>query len=228
MKKRYIFANVENFLFYDVWDNGHVNENIFAYSNSCGNEFSVVFYNNKYERAQGWIKQSCEYSVKIGSGENVQTVMQSKSISEGLHLNAEDDKYTIFREHRTGLWYVRRSREICEKGMYICLNGFEYQVYMDIHQVADMPDHRYQILCDTLQGRGCYNLEEEWQEICYHELYSSFSTFVKSLLPEVHAILNPREDEKLTSAKKDGKPILINSLIISFSNLISIIPFNFK
>ena len=213
MKKRYIFANVENFLFYDVWDNGHVNENIFAYSNSCGNEFSVVFYNNKYERAQGWIKQSCEYSVKIGSGENVQTVMQSKSISEGLHLNAEDDKYTIFREHRTGLWYVRRSREICEKGMYICLNGFEYQVYMDIHQVADMPDHRYQILCDTLQGRGCYNLEEEWQEICYHELYSSFSTFVKSLLPEVHAILNPREDEKLTSAKvkKQLKELLASS-----------------
>ena len=47
MKKRYIFANVENFLFYDVWDNGHVNENIFAYSNSYGNEYSVVFYNNK-------------------------------------------------------------------------------------------------------------------------------------------------------------------------------------
>lgn len=210
MKKRYIFANVENFLFYDVWDNGHVNENVFAYSNSCGNEFSVVFYNNKYDRAQGWIKQSCDYSVKIGSGENTRTVMQSKSISEGLHLNAEDDKYTIFREHRTGLWYVRRSREICEKGMYICLNGFEYQVYMDIHQVADMPDHRYKILCETLNGRGCYNLEEEWQEICYHELYQAFDIFAKEVFGQIHALLNPVDGKKIASAKlkKEIKAIM--------------------
>ena len=97
--------------------------------------------------------------------------MRSKSISEGLNLHAEDDKFVVFREHRSGLWFVRRSREICERGMYIGLNGFEYQVYMDIHEVADGADHKYQILCDTLQGRGCYDLEVEWQEICYRELY---------------------------------------------------------
>ena len=72
MKKRYLFANVDNFLFYDVWDNGGVNENIFAYSNSAGSERAVVFYNNKYDRAQGWIKQSCEYAVKNGEGNEIQ------------------------------------------------------------------------------------------------------------------------------------------------------------
>lgn len=191
MKKRYIFANVENFLFYDVWDNGSVNENIFAYSNSCGNEYSVVFYNNKYERAQGWIKQSCEYAVKIGEGENQHVEMRSKSISEGLGLHAEDNKFCIFREHRSGLWFVRRSREICERGMYIGLNGFEYQVYMDIHEVSDGADHKYQILCDTLQGRGCYDLETEWEEICYRELYQPFANYANSVLLGIHEIFNP-------------------------------------
>ena len=33
MHKRYLFAGVDNFLFYDVWNNGTVNENIFAYYN---------------------------------------------------------------------------------------------------------------------------------------------------------------------------------------------------
>lgn len=210
MKKRYIFANVENFLFYDVWDNGHVNENIFAYSNSCGNEYSVVFYNNKYERAQGWIKQSCEYAVKIGEGEEQHVEMRSKSISEGLNLHAEDDKFCIFREHRSGLWFVRRSREICERGMYIGLNGFEYQVYMDIHEVCDSADHKYQILCDTLQGRGCYDLETEWEEICYRELYQTLSTFANAIIPEVHGLLNPVTEKKLAAAKikKEIKSLL--------------------
>lgn len=201
MKKRYIFANVENFLFYDVWDNGHVNENIFAYSNSAGNEYSVVFYNNKYERAQGWIKQSCEYAVKVGEGENQHVEMRSKSISEGLNLHAEDDKFVIFREHRSGMWFVRRSREICERGMYIGLNGFEYQVYMDIQEVSDGADHKYQILCDTLQGRGCFDLDTEWQEICYRELYQTFSSYANAIIPEVHMMLNPVTTEKVTSAK---------------------------
>lgn len=209
MKKRYVFANVENFLFYDVWDNGHVNENIFAYSNSCGNEYSVVFYNNKYERAQGWIKQSCEYAIKVGDGDDKHVEMRSKSISEGLNLHAEDNKFVIFREHRSGLWFIRRSREICERGMYIGLNGFEYQVYMDIHEVADGADHKYQILCDTLQGRGCYDLEVEWQEICYRDLYQTLSAFATTVIPAVHSIVNPISGKiSDTEVKKQLKELL--------------------
>ena len=191
MKKRYVFANVENFLFYDVWDNGGVNENIFAYSNSAGNEYSVVFYNNKYDRAQGWIKQSCEYAVKVGEGEEQHVEMRSKSISEGLNLHAEDNKFVIFREHHSGLWFIRRSKEICERGMYIGLNGFEYQVYMDIKEVTDGADRKYQILCDTLQGRGCYDLETEWQEICYRELYQTLSAYATTVIPAVHSMVQP-------------------------------------
>ena len=200
MKKRYIFANVENFLFYDVWDNGGVNENIFAYSNSAGNECSVVFYNNKYDRAQGWIKQSCEYAVKIGQGEDQHVEMRSKSISEGLGLTAGEDRFCVFREHRSGRWFIRRSREICEKGMFIGLNGFEYQVYMDIHEVADGPDHKYQILCDTLQGRGCHDIETEWQEIQFRELYRPFADFATAFIPAVAKLIGPSE-EKITETK---------------------------
>lgn len=197
MKKRYLFANVDNFLFYDVWDNGGVNENIFAYSNSAGSERAVVFYNNKYDRAQGWIKQSCEYAVKNGEG----VEMKSKTLSEGLGLSPDDDKFMIFREQRTGLWYVRRSREICERGMFVSLNGFEYQVLMDIHEVADMPDGRYRTLCDTLQGRGCYDLEVEWQEICYRDLYQAFSEFAAAFAPSVHKLFNPADGKILSGAE---------------------------
>ena len=177
MKKRYIFADVTNFLFYDVWNEGVVQENIFAYSNSFGSEYAVVFYNNKYERSYGWIKQSVPYMVKTGSGEHdVQTC--TRSISQGLGLTAEDDKYCIFQEQHSGLWYVRSSTEICRQGIFVSLNGFEYQVLMNIAQVQDGPDHKYRTLCDMLAGKGSEDLEIEWKEICYKDLYRPLAAFL--------------------------------------------------
>ncbi|MBO7121893.1 MAG: alpha-amylase [Treponema sp.] len=175
MKKRWLFAQVEDFLFYDVWDNGRVNENVFAYSNRVGNEAAVVFYNNKYESASGWIKQSCEYAVKTGHDD--EKVMTSRSISEGLGLTAEDDKYLIFRESRAGLWYVRKSSDICRDGMFINLRGFECQVMLDVHQVSDTLDKKWSTLNSVLAGKGCANLEVEWEEIRYKELYAALSAF---------------------------------------------------
>jgi len=175
MKKRWLFAQVEDFLFYDVWDNGHVNENVFAYSNRVGNEAAVVFYNNKYDSASGWIKQSCEYAVKTGHGDD--KVMTSRSISEGLGLTAEDDKYLIFRESRSNLWYVRKSSDICRDGMFINLRGFECQVMLDVHQVSDTLDKKWSTLNSVLAGKGCANLEVEWEEIRYKELYAALSAF---------------------------------------------------
>ena len=173
LHKRYLFSGVEDFLFYDVWDKGHVNENIFAYSNRAGNEYTVVFYNNKYERAWGWIKQSCQYAVKTGSGENDKKMM-TRSISEGLGLTAEDDCYMIFREQRSGLWFIRKSREICEKGMFISLNGFESQVFMDIRQEKDR-DGSLAELCNFLNGKGTPDIATAWQELHYKELYEKFN-----------------------------------------------------
>ena len=180
MKKRYLFSGVDNFLFYDLWEDGHVNENVFAYSNGAGDERAVVFYNNKYDRAAGWIKQSDPYAVKTGNGDEV--VMKSRLISEGLNLTAEDDKYCIFQEHRSRLWFIRKSSEVCEKGLFVMLNGFEYQVYLNVHQVSDEADGRYRILCDFLGGRGCEDIETAWQELIYKDLYADLHAYANKVM----------------------------------------------
>ena len=172
LKKRYLFAGVEDFLFYDVWNNGSVNENVFAYSNRCGSEYTLVFYNNKYERAAGWIKQSCEYAVKTGSGENDKKLV-SRSLSEGLGLNAQADSFVIFYEQRSAKWYIRRSKDICEQGMFIALNGFETQVFMNIEQKKDI-DGKLEELCNFLNGSGTPDLKIAWQELHFKEIYEKF------------------------------------------------------
>ena len=208
MKKRYLFSDVEHFLFFDLVQDGHVNENVFAYSNGAGKERVFVIYNNKYDRAYGWIKDSNQYAVKTGNGDEIKLV--SRSISEGLNLNGEDDKYCIFQENKSGLWFIRKSKEICEKGMFVMLNGFEVQVFMNIHQVTDEADHRYSLLCDFLNGAGCEDIETAWQELIYRKLYASLKTFteksVAKILKEYEATATvPAATKKTTgTAKKAG------------------------
>jgi glycosidase len=209
MHKRYLFAPVENFLFYDVWDNGRVNENIFAYSNVVGNERTIVFYNNKYERAQGWIKQSCEYAVKTGSGEN-DKIMVSKSLGESMGFTYGCDHFVIFREQRSGLWFVRRSDDILNGGMFVMLNGFEAQVYMEVQQVVDDESGKFARLNELLNGSGVADLEIAWQEYCYKDLYAALKNFVtKEFVLDV-ASLYEKSAEKTESKpkKKSIKEIL--------------------
>ena len=216
MHKRYLFSGVENFLFYDVWNQGSVNENIFAYSNSAGNERSIVFYNNKYERASGWIRQSCEYAIKTGSGEG-DVKMMSRSLSDGMGLTKGSNNFMIFREHKSGLWYVRSSDDIIENGMFVALNGFEYQVYLDVQQVTDGAEGKYAKLNELLNGAGSPDLEVTWQEYKYKELYAALEKFataeviseLKNLLTPVavlkaNNIAQPKLDDIFQKVKKDA------------------------
>ena len=203
MKKRYVFSGVDNFLFYDLWEDGHVNENVFAYSNGCGNERAVVFYNNKYEQAHGWIKTSDPYAYKNGTG----IEMKTRTIGEGLNLTNEDDRYCIFFEHRTKLWFIRKSKEIIEQGIFVMLNGFEYQVFMNIYEVKDTPDHRYKILCESLNGAGCEDIETAWQEILYADLYSSMDKYINTVLPKVCVL---KDTKKLEAILQDSKKEILD------------------
>ena len=204
LHKRYLFAQIENFLFYDVWDNGQINENIYAYSNGVGQERTVVFYNNKYDKAQGWIKTSCQYAVKTGTSEN-DIKMESKTLAQGLLLTPGEDHFCILKEHRTGLYYIRKSDDIINNGMFVSLNGFESQVYIEVHQVTDTEDKKYSTLNQILNGRGVSDLDTAWEEYHYKELYETLSQVLdKDFYDKVSKVFTPlpvlksQEQESLT------------------------------
>lgn len=196
MKKRRLFADVENFLFYDLWNEGSVDENVFAYSNCADRECSIVVYNNKYERTAGWIKESVPYAIKTGSGEN-DKMFVTRTIAEGLCLSDAGDTYCIFREQRSGLYYIRKNDDIRENGLFVSLNGFESQVYTDIRQVADTDTYKYSTLCQTLAGRGAEDLETLWEEIEYWELYKALETFAILLISKTEEMLHPADRTQL-------------------------------
>ena len=208
MHKRYLFAQVENFLFYDVWNNGNVNENVFAYSNLVGGEGTIVFYNNKYDSAQGWIKQSCEYAVKIGSGDDDKK-MVTRSLGEGLNLTYGYNHYVVLHEQRSDLWFVRKSDELINNGMFVMLKGFEAQVFIDVRQVVDNEEGKYAKLYELLNGSGTEDLDVAWQEYRYKDLYAKLDRFLSArFLTDLHTVLTPKAELEKGVKKPALKTVL--------------------
>jgi glycosidase len=176
VKKRQIFSGSSDFCLYDlVSPEGTINENVFAYSNRCGGESALVFYNNAYVKTSGWIRRG---AVSIPQKDGT---YRQDSLCQALSLHEEDRYFTLFREHRSGLWYIRSSKDLGERGFFVALNGYETQVFMDIHEVVDAPDAkpgswagRWARLNHELNGKGVRNTDEAILDIYLGELYAPF------------------------------------------------------
>jgi hypothetical protein len=161
--RRYLFAEVTDFLLYDVFDpGGWVNEDIFAYSNRHGDERGLIIYHNRYAEAKGWIKTSTGYSVPDGSGGRKQI---QRSLGEGLGLHPEGDWFVLMREQRSGLEFVRPSADLCRDGLFVELPAYGCQVFLDIHEVQDGPSGQMRRLSERLNGAGVASIGTALREM---------------------------------------------------------------
>jgi glycosidase len=173
LKRRHLFADVTHFLLYDFFTpEGNVNENVFAYSNRAGDERALMVYNNKYEATKGWVRTSVAYSVK--SKDSDERTLTQKNLGEGLGLNPEGSHFCVFRDHIAGLEYIRNSKDLCERGLYVELDAFKYQVFVGFEELQDNPWRQYLRLEAYLNGRGTPDLEETWKEILLQPLHRTF------------------------------------------------------
>jgi glycosidase len=176
-KKRHLFAEVDSFLLFDVYGDHGVNENVYAFTNEAGGERALVLYNNAYEQAQGWIKDSAEY-VEKGIGGNKTTLRTS--LGKALGLRDDPNAYCIFQEQRSGNWFLRRSSDVLRNGLAVTLNGYETQVFLNIYEVVDDDAGNYRRLYDYLAGNGTTSLELAFQEIRLKPVYDAFRKLISS------------------------------------------------
>ena len=188
LRRRSLFAGVENFLLYDLFTpEGHVNEDVFAYSNRVGDpstssgqaERALVVYHNKYAETRGWIRTSAAYAVKDESGEKR---LVQKSLGEGLSLRNDGNHFAIFRDHVTGLEYIRSSTEMCEQGLYVELAAYKCHVFLDFREVQDNEWRQYAQLMAYLNGRGVPSVEEALREVFLQPVHRVFRELVNARL----------------------------------------------
>jgi glycosidase len=176
LKKRYLFSQVQDFLLYDFYSlDGYVNEDVFAYSNKMGTENGLVVYHNKFATAKGWIRTSAAYSMKTSIGE---PVLIQKQLGEGLGLSNEKDKFCIFIDPINGLEYIRNNRELHEKGLFIELEAYKCQVFMNFHEIQDNEWHQYANLAAYLNGRGVPSIDEAMKELFLQPIHQAFRELV--------------------------------------------------
>ncbi len=158
LHRRAIFAEVTDFLLYDFYaDGGHVNEDVFAYSNRLGDQRALVVYHNRYGDTSGWIRMSSGYSEKTEDGGKR---LRQRSIAEGLGLSGDPSMFVAYRDAVTGLEYLHRCNRICEQGLRIELGAYKCHVFLDWRDMREDGTRPWGELCDTLGGRGVPSLED--------------------------------------------------------------------
>lgn len=173
MKKRYLFSQVRNFWLFDLVDSyGNVNENVFAYTNSEYGERSLVVYNNKYESASGKIARSSPKLVSSGESEKK---IETKSLVEALGINPSQNLFYIFREHNTGLEYIRSGRTLDENGFHIELGAFKYAVYLDWREFYDV-NGDWANLAWHLGNNGVPNVQRAFSEMKLSPVHAAFES----------------------------------------------------
>ena len=178
LHRRHIFAEVEHFLLYDFFgQDGHVNEDVFAYSNRYEDQRGLVVYHNRFATARGWVRSSVAYSAKVGEGERQ---LVQKNLGEGLGLHDDGTYYSIFRDHVTGLEYIRHSKELWEKGLYVELEAYKYQVFLDWREVEDNEWRQYAHLAEYLNGRGVPSIEEALREVFLQPVHRPFQELINA------------------------------------------------
>ncbi len=176
LRHRYLFAGVENFLLYDFFTaDGHVNEDVFAYSNRAGGERALVVYHNKFAEARGWIRASVAYAVKTGNGDEKR--LEQKNLGEGLELHGGNNDFAIFRDYDSGLEYLRSSKELFERGMYVELHAYQRNVFLDWRTVRDK-NGQYARLAAHLNGRGVPSIDEALRELALQPVLAPFRELV--------------------------------------------------
>jgi len=155
LHRRYLFADVEQFLLYDFYTpNGGVDEEVFAYSNRFNDERGLIVYHNKFADTRGWIKTSAAYIDKSTGA------MLRKNLAEGIGLPHVG--HVIFKDYVTQLEYIRSCQEIWEKGMYVDLGAYQCHAFMDWRFVGDV---EWKTICDQLNGAGVPSMQARWTEL---------------------------------------------------------------
>lgn len=191
LRRRRLFAGVQNFLLYDVYTGNHtVDENVFAYSNRVGDERALVVYHNRYGDTRGWIRDSAAYRDKKvgGDGKIVQ-----KRLAHGLAIEPDPQVYLTFRDHVSGLEYIRSSVELAEEGFYVELGAYDCHVFLDFREVRDTDDGQYRRLAERLAGRGVPSLVGELRHMELEPLHDRFADVLS--VDVVEALAEGRADE---------------------------------
>ncbi len=192
MHRRYLFSGADQFELYDFASGGHVDENVFAYSNGRGTDKALVVYHNRYGETGGWIGRSTPKNLPRTEGE---TRLVTTTLAQALGLAAGPDHYLRFRDHRSGLEYLRPSGAIADQGLHLNLGPYQYHVFLDFHEMHDAEGIWGQLYRE-IGDRPVASLDWELRRVRYAPLIRAFKQAADpSLLQGLEAAMHKPSEQ---------------------------------
>ena len=198
-RKRYLFANVDNFNLYDcINGNGDTEESVFAFVNGAGRERTLVLVNNRYERAGGTINTSAPKLKKYGEERKVETT----TLSQNLGLTYSSRNFCLMDSFQDGLTYIVPSMNMFEVYSFT-LNGYESRVFWNIREVEDT-DGYIRLLYNEYGNRGVRDFDRALSLMKLEPVFKA-----------IDAVRRPSTLEKITSlvngkaTKEDERELLL-------------------
>ena len=191
LHRRALFAEVQNFLLYDFYtDQGHVDENVFAYSNRLGDQRALVVFNNKYGDSSGWIRISTAYAEKSGDGGRH---LRQRSLSDAFGVHHDGSLFFAARDGVSGLEYLYSARDLAEKGLHFQLHAYQCHVLLDWREMRESATHPWGTLCHELGGRGVSSLEDAMRVLQLKPLHDALRELLAPALVEQLQAAKPKK-----------------------------------
>ncbi|MHA2168740.1 MAG: alpha-amylase family glycosyl hydrolase [Candidatus Kariarchaeaceae archaeon] len=154
LAQRKLFSSIDHFVLFDLFtSNGQVDENVFVYSNRYEQEIGLVIYHNRFGETSGWIKHSTGFRSKE-NGEIIQT-----TLGAALNITSKENIFYVYRDHTSGLEYLRTSKELHKDGLYVELKAYQYHVFLNFKEIYDETGE-FQKLHQKLSGKGVRSVED--------------------------------------------------------------------
>ncbi len=197
LRRRYIFSGSRDFRLYDFWTDQGVDENVFAYSNRCGDQRALVVFHNRYAEISGWVRTTAAWAVDPSGNPGW---LEQSTLGHSLDLKSDSHIYYRFREHVSGQQFLRTGREMVEQGLFVRLEGYQCQVFIDFEEIHDH-DGTWSRIYQELAGAPCADLDRLWRRRQYAELIESLDSALaqESLLDLERSLAQPKE--KIKSGK---------------------------
>ncbi len=180
LHRRRLFAEVRDYRLYDVVDDaGHVNEDVFAYSNRSGGERSLVVYHNRFGSMRGRIHDSVAFAVKDDAG--AKHLVRS-SLADGLGLGRDPGAVVLFRDTLDGLEYIRETGDLRDRGLRVELDAYAARVLLDWREIGGEAAAEYRALAADLGGAGVPSVESALAERRLRPLHDAVAILVNDAL----------------------------------------------
>ncbi len=189
LRNRALYAEIEYFYLFDFQTvEGTTDEDVIAYANGDGNNFSLVVYHNRFKTTSGFLKTSSPFPHAVAE----ERVMKRRELAEVLSLPNEAGTFLIFRDLYTKMQFLIPCVEIHQHGLPLELNPYHCHVFVDFKIVTDSPLEPYNQLHQ--RGKSYREVGIALRELVYKSVLDPFDKLVN---PEVFNTLIANQTKSL-------------------------------